>query len=106
MKQTLDVSALAPLPVQATLTFFRLEEAQRQRLQSTVLTEKAGVLQIPEDSPALSEARARTPALNNTIRSNNTLSHIILSDPTIVKSTLIKPTHHHFTLQILRTILQ
>ena len=59
MKHTLSVSALAPVPVEAALENVQLEEAQRQRLQSTVLTDKAGVLQSPEDSPVLSEARAR-----------------------------------------------
>ncbi|CAL8269272.1 unnamed protein product [Boreogadus saida] len=47
-----------------------------------------------------------TPTLNNPIRSNNTLSHIILSDPTSKNTPLIKPTHSHLALQIPRTILQ
>ncbi|CAL8254297.1 unnamed protein product [Boreogadus saida] len=59
MKQTLNVSALAPLPVSAAPKDVRLEEAQRQRLQSTVLTDTAGVLRTPEDSPVLCESRAR-----------------------------------------------
>ena len=42
MKQTLNVSALAPLTVSAAPKDVRLEEAQRQRLQSTVLTDTAG----------------------------------------------------------------
>ena len=58
MKQTLNVSALAPLTVSAAPKDVRLEEAQRQRLQSTVLTDTAGVLRTPEDSPVLSESRA------------------------------------------------
>ena len=59
MKQTLNVSALAPLPVSAAPKDVRLEEAQRQRLQSTVLTDTAGVLLTSEDSPVLCESRAR-----------------------------------------------
>ena len=58
MKQTLNVSALPPLTVSAAPKDVRLEEAQRQRLQSTVLTDTAGVLRTPEDSPVLSESRA------------------------------------------------
>ncbi|KAE8287397.1 hypothetical protein D5F01_LYC13437 [Larimichthys crocea] len=38
------------------------------------------------------------PTPNNLIRSNNTLSHTMLSDLVIVKTTLIKPIHSHFTL--------
>lgn len=51
MKQTLDISALTTVPVQAAPKDDRLGEAQRQCLQSTVMADKAGVLQSPQDSP-------------------------------------------------------
>ncbi|XP_060900302.1 secretory phospholipase A2 receptor-like [Labrus mixtus] len=49
-------------------------------------------------------SRNTSPLVNTTL--NKTLSHTILSNPTIVKATLIKPTHSHFNLQISRIILQ